>query len=804
MTSTALPDSSAEISGQAAQRLIDEGNALEDQGRFQDALEQYESALRLTPALARAHLNRGNALLALGDAEAAAGAYATALALDPLYAAAHYNLGNANICLNRRQEALAAYRRALELKPDFADAHVALGALLEDLGQLADAAASYGRALQAEPAYAAVHGNLGNVLLGLRQTAAAIASYRRALELDPQLDRARYGLAAAHYELGNELKDLDRTDDAIASYRDAIRFDPGHVNAHCMLGNVLFDQGRLDAAATCFRRALDLKPDFPEAWNNLGAVLKSKGPLEEAIACYEAAIRLRPNFPEAHFHLGNALLDQDRVDEALGCYRHAVSLRPEYAEARWSIVAAQIPAVYGIDADPALHRRAFSAELDKLIEWFAAERTMADPGCVRIQTPFYLAYQEEDNRELRLRHGSLCTRMMEQWLARQSLPARERRNSGGVIRIGIVSRHFCKHSVWSAIIKGWFEQLDRKRFSLHAFYLGSARDQETLFAQSRAACFEQGSRGLREWVEAISGQQPDVLIYPEIGMDSMTGQLACLRLAPVQVATWGHPETTGLPNIDYYLSAECLEPESAQESYSERLVKLPGLGCHYDLYEVDAVTPDLGRWGIEPGTPVLLCPGTPFKYAPQRDWILAEIARRLGRCRLVFFTYAGSPHMSEKLRQRLRVEFGRRQVDFDDVATFIPWQTWQGFFGWLQRADIYLDTIGFSGFNTAMQAVECGLPIVTRAGRLLRGRLASGILEHIDLRELVAQSDDDYIDLAVRLGRDTAYRMHVRDRMAASRHLLYRDTAPIRALEDFFVMAASDATIRTRVRDGDF
>ncbi|MBK8742336.1 MAG: tetratricopeptide repeat protein [Betaproteobacteria bacterium] len=612
------------------------GNALNDLDRADEAIASYRDAIRFDPGHVNAHCMLGNLLKEGGQLQDALGCYRRMVEIEPRSVLAYNNMGTVLGREGRLEEAAGCFRKAIEFSPSQADAYVNLGDMSIALGELDAAVASYTQALFLSPGSPVVQFALGNALFAQGKPDEAIVRYRSAIELKPDF-------AEAHANLGNAFRHQGRQELAIVCYERALALKPDFPEAHSNLGNVLLDQGRLDAAATCYRRALDLKPDFPEARNNLGDALKSKGLLEEAIKCYEAAIRLRPSFPEAHFHLGNALLDQDRVDEALDCYLHAVSLRPDYAEARWSIVAAQVPAVYGIDADPALYRRAFSAELDKLIDWFAAARTVADPGCVRIQTPFYLAYQEEDNRELRSRHGSLCTRMMGQWLARQSLPARERRNSGGVIRIGIVSQHFCKHSVWSAIIKGWFQQLDRKRFSLHAFYLGSARDQETLFAQSRAAHFVQGSRGLRQWVEAIAGQQPDVLIYPEIGMDSMTGRLACLRLAPVQVSTWGHPETTGLPNIDYYLSAERLEPESAQESYSERLVKLPGLGCYYDLYEIDAVTPDLAQWGSEPGTPVLLCPGTPFKYAPQRDWILAEITRRLGRCRLIFFTYGDFP-----------------------------------------------------------------------------------------------------------------------------------------------------------------
>jgi predicted O-linked N-acetylglucosamine transferase (SPINDLY family) len=272
-------------------------------------------------------------------------------------------------------------------------------------------------------------------------------------------------------------------------------------------------------------------------------------------------------------------------------------------------------------------------------------------------------------------------------------------------------------------------------------------------------------------------------------MDPMTVRLASLRLAPVQVATWGHPETTGLPTIDYYLSAEELEPPNAHEHYTEKLITLPKLGCFYPPWGGESIGPDLGGLGIDPESPLILCPGMPFKYAPRYDWIFAEVARRLGRCRFIFFI-PELRSLAEKLRQRLEVVFAEHGLNIGEFAAFIPWQNGPAFNGLLKRADVFLDTIGFSGFNTAMQAVECGLPIVAREGRFLRGRLASGILKRMGLFELVAGSEEEYIALAVRLIEDGEYREHIRRRIEAERHVLLEDMAPIRALENFLAKVA--------------
>jgi predicted O-linked N-acetylglucosamine transferase (SPINDLY family) len=238
--------------------------------------------------------------------------------------------------------------------------------------------------------------------------------------------------------------------------------------------------------------------------------------------------------------------------------------------------------------------------------------------------------------------------------------------------------------------------------------------------------------------------------------------------------------------MDYYLSAEIFEPPDAQSNYTEKLVCLPGTGCCYRQQAVDPRTINPAQFGIEPGTPLLLSPGVPFKYAPQHDQVFVDIARALGKCRMVFFAHS-KHELSQKLRQRIERAFIAAQLNFDDYCTFIPWQEKSDFYGLMHCADVFLDTIGFSGFNTAMQAVECGLPVVTIEGRFMRGRLASGILRRMGLDELVVNDSTAYVDLAVKLASNADYRNITRARIEASRVVVFNELAPVRALEEFLI-----------------
>ncbi len=682
----------------------------------------------------------------------------------------------------RLREACVLYREAVKAAPDRARGHLNLGIGLEAAGDMDGALSSYEAALTCDPRDAYANYNLGKMLYSRGALARAEQLLLAALEGKPVFPEAQVVLGGIYESQGR----LDAARDALEI---ALKERADVAGVWYNYAGVLRKLERPADAIAAYRKALALAPDYAEAHYELGMALRDQGQDEGAVACFERALELKPDLAEAHYCLGVLFDDQDRHQESLASFRKALSLNPEYALARWAYTMSQLPAVYGAHADQERCRAAFSSELESLDRWFDAARAPGGFEIVGTHQPFCLAYQELNNRALLERYGRLCARLMAEWFNRQAFAPRGGRGLDGIIRVGVVSRYFRNHSVWHAIVKGWFQQFDRARFSLHVFHTGTEHDRETHFARSRATSFDSGHGTLRQWVDAIRAQQPDVLIYPEIGMDPMTTRLASLRLAPVQAATWGHPETTGLPTVDYYLSAQDLEPPGAQENYTERLVALPHLGCCYQPTAVAASDADPGSLRVGADVPLLICPGMPFKYAPQHDSLITRIARRLGRCRFVFFK--SRPYgRSEKLRRRLEAAFDRSQLDFDDFVAFIPWQDRPEFHGLLKRADVFLDTVGFSGFNTAVQAMQCGLPIVTGDGRFMRGRLASGILKRLGLAELIALSEEDYVELAVRLARDNEFREHIRERIVASRHVLFADVAPIRALEEFLVRVA--------------
>jgi predicted O-linked N-acetylglucosamine transferase (SPINDLY family) len=98
-----------------------------------------------------------------------------------------------------------------------------------------------------------------------------------------------------------------------------------------------------------------------------------------------------------------------------------------------------------------------------------------------------------------------------------------------------------------------------------------------------------------------------------------------------------------------------------------------------------------------------------------------------------------------------------------------------------------LDSLYWSGGNTSLDAIACGLPVVTRPGALMRGRQSAGMLSLMGLDDLVADTDDAYIEQALRLGRDASHRAAIRAALAERSSRLFDQEAPVRALEEFFL-----------------
>jgi len=579
-----------------------------------------------------------------------------------------------------------------------------LGNAFKDQGRLDDAIACFQKAVEHNPDYAAAYNNLGNAHKFKNDLNSAVFYYQKAVQTNPQH-------ADAYYNLGILYNENGRFQDAMSLYRLALWINPKFVEAHFNLGNTLRELGKLDEALQCYRMALEINPDYAEAYNGLGTVYQEQGKLNKAATCYQE-----------HMHL----------QTAAGIEVKAALLLPVICESTRSIVD---------------FRKTISSNIDKLNH---KALHLKDPSREIGKTNFFLAYHGLNNRDLQEKIARFYLDICPE-LGWQTSLKHSRSSNDGKIKIGIISRHLRTHTI-GHLNYGLIKHLDREKFHVTVFGFPGINDHLSTEIANAADQTVILPAQLSPARHVIARQSLDILLYLDIGMDPLTYFLSFSRLAPVQCTTWGHPDTTGIPNIDYYISSANAEPPGAQAHYTEKLIlfnQFP-MYCH----RPQAPEPQLTRrhLNLPENSHLYACIQSLFKVHPDFDDIIAGILRRDPEGIILFFE-SQHGHWGKLLRER----FTRRLPDVCERVRFLKRLSPEEYLAFLQIPDVILDTPHFGGGYTSLLAFAGGIPIVTWPGEFMRGRLTYAFYKQIGIMDSVAESINTYVDIACKLTNDRSW-----------------------------------------------
>ncbi len=707
--------------------------------------------------------------------------YAAVLAARPDHIDALQMMGLVKLAAGQPAEALRLVSAAMGVRKPSPQILLNRGLILEALKRHQEAVESFDQALKQKSKYAEAHNNRGAALNSLGRNEELLASCRTAVAIKPDY-------AEAHYNAGIALRALGRYDEALKSFERTLALQPNYVKAHNNRGAVLEALNRIDEALACYDRVLALAPDFTEARNNRGRVLFGLDRPDDAIENFTIALRHNPNDAEAWYQRGKHLLDLSRNDEAAADLARALALKPHHAEARIAACIAELPVVYTHESEIARRRAAYEQKLRALSSDVDAGLLQGNLiKAIGAKQPFLLAYQNGNDRALQQVYGEMIVRSVARQFPPAPLPPPPA--PGEPIRVGIVSSFFYSHSNWKIPMKGWIGQLDRSRFHVTGYHLGVIHDAQTDAAAGLCDRFVHRVLDTEGWRREILGHAPHVLIYPGLLMDTSSLQLAAQRLAPVQCNSWGHPETSGMPTLDYYLSSDLMEPPEAQAYYTEQLVRLPNLSIFYEPVEGQPVDVSREELGLRPGATIFWSAQSLYKYLPQYDEVFVRIARAAGDCQFVFLSHFGGANITRIVRERLTRAFAAAGLRADDYCVFLGRMSQSKFVAAAGLSDVFLDSIGWSGCNSALESLPHNLPIVTMPGAFMRGRHGMAILQMLGVTETIAATVDDYVAIAARLANDPAERQALSARIKDNRHKVYRDRACMTALEDFLECA---------------
>ena len=727
--------------------------------------------------------------------------------------------------------ALAEHKfcQVLGMDSSHSQALCGLGMLYYRQGRYEDALDYLEQSLQFDANQAICHYTQGLVLAKLGYLVEAKTAYHQAVTVDP-------GYLNAYSELGNVCIERGELTQAETAYRHRIALNPDW-QSYVSLGHLFIAQQRIDEAISAYQTALELQPRHPEILSSLGIAFAAKNhpdsslylgfaayrkqDYESAIAHYQQFQQIQDGEIEFYLALADCYQQLNRWEEAISTYRQGIALHQEAVELYLSFILAlqncgkieqarQIadegltvlpdclslklekirlfPVLYENSEQLEFYRHRFSTDLDDLIQKCSLNTEFSQIqalNAIAVNTNFYLQYQGKNDLSLQQKYGQFVHQVMAanypQWVKPLPLPTLK---SGERIRIGYISACLQWHTV-GIVFSGWLEHRNREDFEVYCYDVGEQRDRLTDWFRINSDYFYSIPDDIPAVCQQIQQDNLHILVFLDIGMYAPMTQLAGLRLAPVQAVAWGHPITSGLPTQDYFISSDLMEPENAQTHYSEQLIRLPNLGIYFPKPQIPEVNKTRADYGIPDDAVMYLSCQSLFKYLPQYDIMFPKICQGVAKAKLVFIGHKSHP-ITAQFCQGLDAAFAEVGLNYQEYCIILPRQSKRDYWNLLSMADIGLDTFGFTGFLTTLEAVAVNLPIVTHLGTFMRGRQSAGILKRVGVTETVAQTVEDYIKIAVRLGLNREWREAIATQMKEGHQWLYEDNTGVKALEDFY------------------
>ncbi|MEG4575244.1 glycosyltransferase [Microcoleus sp. N3A4] len=340
------------------------------------------------------------------------------------------------------------------------------------------------------------------------------------------------------------------------------------------------------------------------------------------------------------------------------------------------------------------------------------------------------------------------------------------------IRLGFLLDQISDKSETRAAISS-FEYLDRSKFEIIVYHFQVQDERLGKYCEDCADKLVQLPEDLPNQVREIRSHDLDILLICTNTADtSQPSALLCLhRLARVQIATGAStPATTGARNIDYLIAGDLTVYAGAAAEYREKLITLKGSGVcvSYTVESAPArVEPTRKSWGATDESVVFMSGARAFTIIPELRETWAKIIAAVPNSLLVLYPFSSrhENYPSVPFYKQIRSLFAEFGIDKKRLVVIKALPSRADCIKCLELADIYLDTYPYSSACSLAEPLLAGLPVVVRKGPTGRSRQSAAVLEELLLPELVANSENSYLELSTALGTNPELRRHYRDRI---------------------------------------
>lgn len=658
---------------------------------------------------------------------------------------------------------------------DSAKAHQAMGQVLWQQGDRPGALDHFKAACRYQEQDIDLLLTLASAHAQLHQPQEALETYQNIMNLDPTHPES-------HYEASLILESQGQLKAATALMATMNRLEPQNLLWLDSLGSLYFKQGQLPEAIAVFKQLTQLDPGNPEPWINMGTLQLALNQFDSAQTAFETALQVDPNALQAKIGLSDTLQNLNETVQARSLYQEVLLtlaktptplLSQEVLRTRLATI---LPVIYQDHEDIAHWQQVLQTELAALE---AAPPHLENPVHSVGRTPFYLPYQGRNHVDYQRRLAKVLAPSVPSLTVKARVKA-----PGEKIRVGFVSKYLQPQHTIGKVMHGVISGLDRTQFEVALCHLGEGLSGSVPFTPHP----EDTRVELPLWdtltaATTLAGLALDILVYCDIGMEPASYFLAFSRLAPVQCVTWGHPITSGIPTVDYYISSTYFEdPIGAQPHYSEKLLCLDELPTCYTPPKLPAHPKSKSDFGLPEDQPLYACPQSLYKLHPDFDPILNGLLAANPEAVLYFFE-----GFHPRIHQALQARWAKTIPQHHQRLKFLPRVSAEDFYQFLAVIDVMVDPIHFGGGNTSLEALSFGTPIITLPTPLLSGRFTLGFYQKMGIphvvSHLVAQTPEEYIEKASRLGRDSALRQSLRTDLKGNSTVLFDNPAVIRAWE---------------------
>ena len=643
-----------------------------------------------------------------------------ALKTNPDSTSAIFEIGIAYAKASKLSEALSIFNCLQSYKKNDLRIPYNLGVIHSLQGKHRLALDAYDLALSIQPNDVEVLINKGATCNDIKNYVLALDTLEKAIQIRPDIPEAWSNKGIA-------LNNLNLYEQSICAYDKAIELHPGYFEAWSNKSVPLIKLKRFLEAAEACDRALSLNPNYAEAYSNKGIALVELKLYEEAIANYDKALSLNPNYAEAYSNKGNTLAELKLYEEAIANYDKALSLNQNIDWIPGELLSTQMKICSWSGIAESL-RIAVNRVLkgERVMQPFALLSLYDEPLVHKKASEIFAQTKYSFNSAL----GEIATRPKEK-----------------KIRVAYFSADFRNHPV-AHLTAELYEAHDRSKFEVFAFSLMKAPPGDEMNLRLK--------NGFDRFIDvedlsdqAIAQLARDLNIDIAIDLSGLTQHsrtgIFSYRAAPIQVNWLGYPGTVGVEFIDYIVADKTIIPNELQSHYSEQVIFLPN--C-YQVNDRKRLISNRQFTRQELELPengfVFCCFNNNYKIMPAIFDCWMRILKEVEGS--VLWLLQDNPSAVNNLRKEAcdrgvngnRLIFAERMPLSDHLSRY-------------HQADLFLDTFPYNAHTTASDALWTGLPVLTLMGQSFAGRVASSLLNAIELPELITNTQEEYEALAISL-----------------------------------------------------